>query len=524
MREVVGYEININDLFNSPPKTEEVLNNNSLVGYNYPPTEGNNEEGIYEYIDEFSKPAVFFKKYRCKLLAVLFLACLVAITIIVILVVPDIFHHAVTATTTPTYNITTTKIPTTTTTRIATQNSEITYTVKTTVTSSDNTKTTYPTTQCQTTTSVDRQCGQDLTNLWLDVVVVVDNSYGMTNDGLKEVAATITSVFGSTKIGTNPMNSKTTRVGVVTYNRNDTVNADLNQFQSYNDFVNGIYHDLNLSTSEQSFLSTGLQAAEHILQTQSSGSSRGHYKKVVIVYASAYQRTAALDPVPVANRLTEDGVFIITVAYDQGGDEGLLYQLSEIATHGMAFNNTGSGSIDLVSDIQNTLLQVNCFCPYGWEQYRISFSDRFSFHYGQCLKLVTIPATWDASKMSCNDRVKNSYLATEQSQAKHDFILDYVKNQKGMDSPYKYNIGLSWNSSQNSWVWEQPAGMSPVSNRGYTNWGAGWPKEESLMMGVQNVQSGDQTYWQNILQSMGSSHYVCEAYSCDTDNYCEGNH
>ncbi|PIC54138.1 hypothetical protein B9Z55_003518 [Caenorhabditis nigoni] len=125
--------------------------------------------------------------------------------------------------------------------------------------------------------------------------------------------------------------------------------------------------------------------------------------------------------------------------------------------------------------------------------------------------------------MSCNNRVANSYLATEQSQAKHDFILEYVKNQKGMDTPYKYNIGLSWSTTQNWWTWEQPAGKTPVSNGGYTNWRAGYPVASSSMSGVQNVQSGTQSYWQNILQSTGSSHYVCEAYSCDTDNYCDGN-
>lgn len=34
---------------------------------------------------------------------------------------------------------------------------------------------------------VDRKCGDDLSNLWLDVVAVVDNSKGMRNDGLTDV-------------------------------------------------------------------------------------------------------------------------------------------------------------------------------------------------------------------------------------------------------------------------------------------------------------------------------------------------
>lgn len=37
----------------------------------------------------------------------------------------------------------------------------------------------------------DRRCGEDLGNLWLDVVAVVDNSIGMTNGGLTSVGKLI---------------------------------------------------------------------------------------------------------------------------------------------------------------------------------------------------------------------------------------------------------------------------------------------------------------------------------------------
>ncbi|PIC53465.1 hypothetical protein B9Z55_003157 [Caenorhabditis nigoni] len=95
MQDVVGYEININDLFNLPPKTEDVHYNNTNIEYDYPSTEGNDQEdeGIYDYIDEFSKPTVFLEKYCCKILAVFILASLVAVYIIVFLVVPATVHH-----------------------------------------------------------------------------------------------------------------------------------------------------------------------------------------------------------------------------------------------------------------------------------------------------------------------------------------------------------------------------------------------------------------------------------------------
>ncbi|PIC54139.1 hypothetical protein B9Z55_003519 [Caenorhabditis nigoni] len=406
-----------------------------------------------------------FKKMMVLLVVVILLLTGIIVTLLVVLL-----HHGSsdgTATTsknapisTPTH--TTTKIPTTTTTRIATQKLDITSTKQ-------------------------------------EVTSTVETT--VTSSGNTETTYPTTHCQGTTSVY-------------------------LNQFQSYDDFANGISQDLrSVSYYEESYLSIGLQAAEQLFNFQSFNTIRDHYKKIVIVYASTYEGTGELDPVPVANRLTEDGVSIITVAYDQGG--GPLYKLAEIATPGMAFNRSGSSSIDVVSNIQTSLLQVNCFCPDGWEQYRTSFSDRFSFHYGQCLKVVTIPATWNDSRIACRNRMTDSYLATEQSQEKHDFILDYVKNQEGMDTPYKYNIGLSWSTTQNWWnwwVWEQPAGMTPVPNsfytNFYTNWGDGWPIVGSPMIGVQNVQSGTQSYWQNILQATGSFPYVCEVYSCDTDNYC----
>ncbi|PIC14079.1 hypothetical protein B9Z55_027369 [Caenorhabditis nigoni] len=152
--QIAGYEININDLFNSPPKTEDVQNNTNHINsveYDYPSTERSEQEGIYEYITEFSKPTIFFKKYCCRLLAALFLASLVAVSIIVFLIVPPIFHHSGTATTstvapdsTPATKITT-KILTTGPTRIATQNFEKTSTSpeETTATSRTSIKSTY---------------------------------------------------------------------------------------------------------------------------------------------------------------------------------------------------------------------------------------------------------------------------------------------------------------------------------------------------------------------------------------------
>ncbi|KAF1771450.1 hypothetical protein GCK72_003277 [Caenorhabditis remanei] len=368
---------------------------------------------------------------------------------------------------------------------------------------------------------VDRQCGEDLSNLWLDVVAVVDNSQGMTDDGLNNVAANILTVFSNgTRIGSNTFEPRTTRLGLVTYNNVATQRADLNQYKSIGDAYNGVFDALSTTVdTTESYLATGLTLAENMLLEQSANSTRAHYKRVVIVYASEYKGDGELDPLPVASRLKLNDVYIITVAYEQSGDDGLLKGLSQIASPGFSFSNDDHQSGNLVGKIQSSLLQSNCFCPSDWIQYRTSYSDPASYRYGVCIQPVNINSNWLAAKISCGRRWNVSSLATEFNQAKHDFILSAVKKANGFAPPYKYQIGLNYVSG--SWVWDQPAGRQQVPLQKPFMWLSNNPQSASDQSAAMNMQSGQGTGWMSIATMVGSANYVCETYSCDTDNYCD---
>ncbi|KAF1771446.1 hypothetical protein GCK72_003272 [Caenorhabditis remanei] len=344
---------------------------------------------------------------------------------------------------------------------------------------------------------VDRPCGSDLSNLWLDVIAVVDNSRGMTVAGLDNVAANIASAFSSgTRIGSDANKPRTTRLGLVTYNSAATQKADLNQYQSIGDVFFGIFDALsNIVNTNESYLATGLELAERMLIDQSVNSTRAHYQKVVIVYASEYAGNGELDPLPIAERLKLSGVNIITVAY--GDAYGLMKSLSHIAS------------------------PANCFCPNGWVQYRSDYSDLASSRYGVCIQGVALSAKWLAAKMSCSNRWRNSSLAAEFSQDKHDFIFNLAQNTQGFSPPYKYHIGLNYVSG--SWVWTQPTGLQQVPLQQPLMWLSGNPQQSSTQSGVMNMQSGQGTGWISIAKMAGSANYVCETYSCDTDNYCDEN-
>ncbi|EFP12285.1 hypothetical protein CRE_04177 [Caenorhabditis remanei] len=366
---------------------------------------------------------------------------------------------------------------------------------------------------------VDRPCGTDLSNLWLDVIAVVDNSRGMTNKGLSNVASSILSVFGeNTRIGSNSVEPRTTRLGLVTYNSVASQKADLNQYQSIADAYTGVFDALSTTVDTiQSYLATGLALAERMLVDQTVNSTRAHYKRVMIVYASEYNGNGESDPLPLAERLKLSNINIITVAYEQPGSVGLLQGLTQIASPGFSFSSEFVAG-NIVKEVQNALLQSNCFCP-DWIQYRGSYSDPASSRYGVCLLPVGVPVVWAAAKIECSNRWNNSYLATEFNQAKHDFIFNAAQGSYFQQNPYQYHIGL--NFVNGAWVWDQPAGQPQVNLKSWFNWGTGFPNSPASQSAVSNIQSALTTKWNNVGTFTTPASYICETYSCDTDNYCD---
>ncbi|CAO4363285.1 unnamed protein product [Caenorhabditis nigoni] len=190
-------------------------------------------------------------------------------------------------------------------------------------------------------------------NLWLDVVLVVDNSKGMTNAGLSSISSNLASIFSAAQIGTNPSNPKTTRIGLVTYNSNATIDAHLNHNWPRTEYkMLDFYSTMSkISGDSTSFVKYGLQTAQELLYSESVGSDRSHYKKVIIVYASTYKGTGKNDPIPVADRLKGRGAKILTIAYDQGR-EPFVEQLAKIASPGLSFKQDAT-----MKQIQGALLE-----------------------------------------------------------------------------------------------------------------------------------------------------------------------
>lgn len=369
-------------------------------------------------------------------------------------------------------------------------------------------------------TYLDRKCGMNLTNLWLDIVLVVDNSRAVTH--MDKVRKNILDIFNNgTIIGISDSNPKTTRVSLVIYNKYAEIISDLNELQSFNDLNSSISTNLaNTSTFDQSYLIKGLEEATLVLEKSSIAQERLNYKKVIVIYASL--NDDILLAIPLADRLKADGITIVTIAETSGKEK-------ETSRRWLDFVSSGSLSYtiqdeNLIGSIQHALLMANCFCPNGWVQLRSEYSNMHSSKYGICLSLNSLSAIWRAARLSCKNQRTGAYLVNEYEINKHDFVLEALRSSALFRSPFTYHIGLTYSSG--AWFWEQPEGSSlrKVDEQVWRNWNPGYPvvsSTQTVGLNVQNVTNESETGWQNQ-NAMGEAHYyVCEVASCDTDTYCE---
>ncbi|PAV74416.1 hypothetical protein WR25_02418 [Diploscapter pachys] len=360
--------------------------------------------------------------------------------------------------------------------------------------------------------NIDPECACNLGNLWLDVVVVIDNSKNMDHNGLNTVAANIATVFAQSNI-TQAL-GQTTRVGIVTYGQTATVQYNLTAFDDTNTFINTIFDVANKPTTDtESDIYTGLYAARDALYDGRMNGKRDNVRQAIILYASDY-RTQGLenDPVQLAQNIKANGIDIITVGFSQFGGN-LLAGLAKIATPGMAFNDT------------ETDLVVNCFCPNGWTQYTSQLGLASARRFAVCLQFGSISSMWTATRSDCQHLDNSAYLVSEFDETKHNFIYQFFKSKSGIPSPYIYHIGLSWDAPSQQWMWEQYVNQPKLSLNGssYTEWNPGEPQSPSTNPCVTNRQLAPDASpgWSTENCYTVSERYVCQMGACDTDHYCK---
>lgn len=359
----------------------------------------------------------------------------------------------------------------------------------------------------QTTSSTTyRKCGTDINNLWLDIVLVIDNSKIMSMDG---VFATIQSMFGpSVRIGTDEKDPRTTRVAIVTYNEKATVVADFDKFTSLK-MLNVELEKLNGTQKSESFsayMDLGLEAAKNLIIDANNDNVRRRYKKLIILFTSNYSFKKQRPDVQ-ALAIRQSGVDISTVYTGFGTTGNTQFQLTFVGNYKMNFHMADSTPI--VQELQGVTAMANCFCRTGWYQYEWPADSGNLF--GICVASVNQNDYLSDARKYCKEAGKNAYLTSEFDKNRRASNYKFINSQSSKSVDSYYNGLVSQNGS---WFWDQPDGMpllplDPSSGSVSAKSGC-----------VADVKFSDGSIAWSPISCGNRLPYICEMATCDTDFYC----
>ncbi|PIC44122.1 hypothetical protein B9Z55_004600 [Caenorhabditis nigoni] len=358
-----------------------------------------------------------------------------------------------------------------------------------------------------TSTTIYKQCGTDINNLWLDIVLVIDNSKIMNIDG---VYSTIQSLFGpNVQIGTGYKDPRSTRVAIVTYSEKATVVADFSKFKSL-EMLNEQLEKLNATQKSESFsayMDLGLQAANNLIIDANNANDRRHYRKLIILFTSNYAYKNKRPDV-LALSIRQSGVDISTVYTGAGTTGNAQFQLTFVGNYNMNFHMADS-PIPIVRELQGATTMANCFCKTGWYQYEWPRNSGNLF--GICVASLNQNDYQSDARKYCKEAAKNAYMVSEFDKNKRAFNYDFITSHGSKTVGSYYNGLISQNGS---WYWDQPDGMpllplDPSSGSVSAKSGC-----------VADVKYSDGSIAWSPISCGNRLPYICEMPTCDTDFYC----
>ncbi|EGT51751.1 hypothetical protein CAEBREN_12317 [Caenorhabditis brenneri] len=354
--------------------------------------------------------------------------------------------------------------------------------------------------------TVYRECGSDINNLWLDIVLVIDNTKIMQMDGVYQ---TIQLMFGaSVRIGTDYQDPRSTRVAIVTYNEKATVVADFNKFKSLKQ-LNDELEMLNGTEKSDSFsayMDLGLQSAYDLIQDVNNANDRRRYKKLIILFTSNYAYKNKRPDV-LALTIRQSGVDIATVYTGTGTTRNTQFQLTFVGNYNMNFHMADATPI--VKELQGATTMANCHCRTGWYQYEWPINSGNLF--GICVASLNQNVYQQDARKYCKEAAKEAYMVSEFDKNKKAFNYDFISSH-GSKTVASYYNGLY--SLNGTWYWDQPDGkdllpLDPSSGTVSAKSGC-----------VADVKYSDGSIFWTPISCGNRLPYLCEMPSCDTDFYC----
>ena len=261
-----------------------------------------------------------------------------------------------------------------------------------------------------TPNTVGTPCSNNISNAWLDVMIVVDVSGASRLVDILKLQTILLNVFESITIGNSSAHN--TRVGLDVYS---TYGRPIYQFGGISDssqlksVLSNISYYYNPSTDIGNITNALYDAVNSFVYSS-------YRRKALVLFDATYPLYGASIP---AQRLQNDGVSIITIS-DSGAHSNLSDALAGIATPGMNLSFT---DMHLVENLKSALLFANCYCPGGTYQMKtVDPTSGITTAYGDCLYGYTGDTDPESAGYFCSPGV----LVPVTSEEKFHFITDNV--------------------------------------------------------------------------------------------------
>ncbi|CAJ0604747.1 unnamed protein product [Cylicocyclus nassatus] len=332
----------------------------------------------------------------------------------------------------------------------------------------------------------ERECQCTPSKLWLDVVVLFDNSLSMEEYELGLMLAETSTILDPATISRGEGHH--CRVGTITYGGDAKIRI----------------WEIGMANDSTKSLTAGLLAADQVFREGRVNGLRKNVKEVIIVYATDFNGRHLEGAKELAHQLKKSGKNIIIVAFEQGGSGAS--ELMQIASEGFYFTNRIP---NLAGEIQHALCDVNCFCYEIWVQYKLD-----DINYGSCLRIGGFKLDWENAHDACKHLSRGrGHLATAFDIGKHNFTAMLIRNDPRIGAPYKCHIG------------SDPEKICLKNTALPLMWNQGFPDlrgNAKCVLLTAQTSAELELGWQNEVCNSWSArhHYVCQMDACDTDNYC----
>ncbi|CAJ0929580.1 unnamed protein product, partial [Mesorhabditis belari] len=344
-------------------------------------------------------------------------------------------------------------------------------------------------------------CGCNYSGLWLDVVLVVDSSSAMTQQGFQSLLSYIATAVLQMTIGQSA--GQMSRFAVITYSSNATLRYSLTAFKNQNDLLNVVF-TIPFEGRDGSNIEHGINVAQAELD-KNGGGSYANRKKVLIIAASHYEPGASNDPGQAAATFRGNGGNIITIEYVQKHGTRVPI-LDSLASNCSSLSNSNEDV--RVNDLLATFCRANCFCAANWDAY--SRDSKCYTPDNGCYFPVTIPAAWPLAERYCTLQ-NGATLPTICNSDKAIFMTSLLQNRqqsqwtglsRGGNGVFTWDDGTSYSQCQ------------PNVNPRWLN-GTALPGQPVALYSP----SGFQTYFYGGYQ-YADFIYTCQNRPCSSTLYC----